>query len=823
VNPQFPPLLWGGLKSLLHGENVVGLRVRRRPLIAAPLWADGFRSDLASLDVFTALNLFRQSIVLGPPGSGKSTVIKALAICQLGPLTQPPKKESPQLLGLWENEPVTPVFVDLDELVRWPGFPQLTESVTVQVLLDFVVERYQKGSDRFRAQLLSDLQGGRALLLLDGLDEVPIPYDIPHALQERRRQIQELMRSIRVRFPNCRVIVTSRPAGYSDWTLEGFDIIRLLPLDEEETIELSTKLYKALGLEEALSETVQTKLRYELSRVPRELREQPLFATLLLLLFLDRQGELPRQRAGLLNASIRLLLTAWTLPRTGKKSLKELLSCTEDELYGRLEALAFRIHQESTRNEAAEVGISEPPIQLGIILEELFELGQHVNPTQALDFLNKQAGILVSPAPRIYRFAHRLLREFLAASHLANQPDCGRLISELLHVHPIAWMEPTLLLGDLLLEQQRLADLWAVIEELLATAGMNSEKASVNDPFIIWLAGRIVHEQGASHSLGATARRVVDILRAALSQILYPSSQLAALQRVEAAEVLALLGDPREGVALRNGIPDIIWCKIPAGQFRMGTNEDDIRILKSYPGPAWDFSRERPSSSIDVQEFYISRYPVTINQFQAFVNSVDGYSTDTWWTVAGLEWRTRYSPAPAAESATDVTKPQTNVTWFEATAFCRWLSYKTEEHIRLPTEAEWEKAARGTDGYLFPWGNAPDPNRANVLGAEVGRVAPVGCFDMHDGPWGVDGPAEMIGNVWEWCSSMMQSVAGATYQYPYLKDDGREDLSSGDEWMRVTRGGYYRNVAVMARCAYRGRDIPSARLSRQGFRLVRSL
>jgi formylglycine-generating enzyme required for sulfatase activity len=822
VNPQFPPLLWDGLTKLLHGEDVLGLRVRRRPLIAAPLWSDGLRSNLASLDVFAALNLFRRSIVLGPPGSGKSTVLKALAICHLGALNRPQKKESPKLLGLWSNEPVTPIFVDLDELVKWRGFPGPSERVTIQVLVDFVVERYERGGDQFRTQLLNDLHGGRALLLLDGLDEVPIPYGVPHALQDRRHQIQDLMRSIRVRFPNCRVIVTSRPAGYSDWTLDGFDIIRLLPLDEDETIELSSKLYKSLGREDALSDDAQAKLRYELSRVPRELREQPLFATLLLLLFLDRQGDLPRQRAGLLNASIRLLLTAWTLPRIGKESLKELLSCTEDELYERLQALAFRVHQESTRNETTELEVTETHIQLGVILEELFELGPHVNPSQALDFLNKQAGILVSPAPRVYRFAHRLLREFLAASYLASQSNCSRLISELLNEHPIAWMEPALLLGDLLLEQKRFADLWAVIEELLSTAGMANEDVRVRKPFLVWLAGRIVYEQGADSSLSATARRVVGILRAGLSQVLYPSSGLPALQRVQAAEVLALLGDQREGVGLSDGIPEIIWCKIPAGQFRMGTNEADIKILQSYPGPAWDFSREQPSDLIDLQEFELSRYPVTVRQYQAFVEAIDGYSTDDWWTTAGLEWRSRHGPAPAGSSPTDATTPQTNLTWFEAAAFCRWLSHKTRELIRLPTEAEWEKAARGTDGRIFPWGNKPDPRNANVVRAGVERVAPVGCFDVFDGPWGADGPAEMIGNVWEWCSTIMQSMAGETYSYPYRNDDGREDLERGDEWLRVTRGGYYRNIPVVARCAYRGRDMPSAPFARQGFRPARS-
>jgi formylglycine-generating enzyme required for sulfatase activity len=136
------------------------------------------------------------------------------------------------------------------------------------------------------------------------------------------------------------------------------------------------------------------------------------------------------------------------------------------------------------------------------------------------------------------------------------------------------------------------------------------------------------------------------------------------------------------------------------------------------------------------------------------------------------------------------------VTWYEALAFCRWLTLalreqgelRESEEVMLPSEAHWEKAARGTDGCIYPWGDEADPNRANYNDTGIGTTSAVGCFPGGTSPYGLE---DASGNVLEWCG------------------DGR-----------VVRGGAFDYVARFVRCAYRDFGDPTTRYGRLGFRVV---
>jgi len=186
-------------------------------------------------------------------------------------------------------------------------------------------------------------------------------------------------------------------------------------------------------------------------------------------------------------------------------------------------------------------------------------------------------------------------------------------------------------------------------------------------------------------------------------------------------------------------------------------------------------------------------------------------------------------------------RPVVGVTWYEAVAYCNWLleqlkvsgfklqvgrkpetlNLKPETLlVRLPTEAEWEKAARGTDGRRWPWGNEWVEGRANTEEADIGETCAVGCFPAGASPWGV---LDMAGNVWEWTVSKWgrTSVYRPDYGYPYDPTDGREDLTGPD--LRVVRGGSWSLVQRLARCAFRNRNIPVVFVDYLGFRVVVSL
>lgn len=183
------------------------------------------------------------------------------------------------------------------------------------------------------------------------------------------------------------------------------------------------------------------------------------------------------------------------------------------------------------------------------------------------------------------------------------------------------------------------------------------------------------------------------------------------------------------------------------------------------------------------------------------------------------------------------------VTWYEAVAYCNWLTERLREAgsrlrvwrdgrleplnlkpasliARLPTEAEWEKAARGADGRRWPWGNEWHAGRANTKEAGIGETCAVGCFPAGAGPHGL---LDAAGNVWEWTISKWgrTSVYRPDYGYPYRPDDGRESPDGPD--LRVVRGGSWLVNQRDARCAFRDWLVPGSFDDDLGLRVVVSL
>jgi len=236
--------------------------------------------------------------------------------------------------------------------------------------------------------------------------------------------------------------------------------------------------------------------------------------------------------------------------------------------------------------------------------------------------------------------------------------------------------------------------------------------------------------------------------------------------------------------------------RIPAGEFLMGTEEEDVdAISKKYSIERKYIERETPQHEIFVEEFEIGKYPVTNFEYRAFVQDT-GHEPPRHWE--GDQYPEELGDHPVVY-----------VTWHDAVAYCEWLSEKTGQPYRLPTEAEWEKAARGTDGRQFPWGDEWDASKCNTREGGPGTTTPVGQYSPHgDSPYGV---TDMAGNVWEWCSSLFQD-------YPYDLDDGREDLEAGG--VRVLRGGSWLHSQDFARCVERLRNYPDLSNHYLGFRLV---
>ena len=258
--------------------------------------------------------------------------------------------------------------------------------------------------------------------------------------------------------------------------------------------------------------------------------------------------------------------------------------------------------------------------------------------------------------------------------------------------------------------------------------------------------------------------------------------------------------------------PEMI--RIPAGWFWIGT---DRRALE-MAGIAWTDRmqvEETPYHQAYLPGYAIAKYPITNAQYAHFVDD-GGYWTRTHWTPAGWEWKEtkgwtepRYCADPDYNAEI---QPVVGVSWFEAVAYCRWLARATGTAFALPSEAEWEKAARGTDGSVWPWGNRWDGARCDPVRPWRRHAPwPVGlCSPIRDSPYGV---ADMAANVWQWTRSQVR-------RYPYNPSDGREDLEAGRDDIRVARGGSFASVPSDARCAFRGRSKPDRDWDSCGFRVV---
>lgn len=256
--------------------------------------------------------------------------------------------------------------------------------------------------------------------------------------------------------------------------------------------------------------------------------------------------------------------------------------------------------------------------------------------------------------------------------------------------------------------------------------------------------------------------------RALLTKLFDPTTD--SQTRFAVGHRLARIGDPRPGVGLRpDGLPEIEWLEVPGGEYTYQAGET-FHTLPTY---------------------YIARYPVTVMQYAAFIIE-DGYRNPGYWTPRGWAWKdANHATAPALWGHPKwhlANHPLVGVTWYEACAFCTWLAVRLgldADMIRLPSEWEWEKAGRGVDGRLYPWGNRAYSGYANFnetyayhyVGRHfLRRTTAVGVFVRDRSPYGV---MDMAGNVREWCLTSYYGIG------------------------RVVRGGGWFSNSLQAQMVYR--------------------
>jgi formylglycine-generating enzyme required for sulfatase activity len=398
--------------------------------------------------------------------------------------------------------------------------------------------------------------------------------------------------------------------------------------------------------------------------------------------------------------------------------------------------------------------------------EKLYEF------TQAL---RDETGLLQEIGDDTYMFPHLTFQEYLAACALADSP---KLIETAYRAWSgrdgDRWREVLLLMVGRL-RQQGTVELQGVpwVRALLAERSPSgAAKTAVQRQRDALLAADCYAEWEGRVALSSFEREEVEQFEQRIARavvlVLSPKPLATLGDRLRAGQYLSTLGDPRPGVVSLE--PD--WCVVPAGPFLLGSTDEDEQAN----------SNEKPQRTVDLPGFRISRYPVTNAQWRMFMEA-GRYSERQWWSDAGWEakepvdWTKLRDWDEASFNGSN--QPIVNISWYEATAFCRWLSAELGYEVRLPSEAEWEKAARGTDGRIYPWGNEWDDTKANTAEINIGATTPVGCFPEDTSPYGL---VDIAGNVGEWVATVITDGYASHDGTTIKMETVEEHVNRGGRW-----------------------------------------
>jgi formylglycine-generating enzyme required for sulfatase activity len=386
--------------------------------------------------------------------------------------------------------------------------------------------------------------------------------------------------------------------------------------------------------------------------------------------------------------------------------------------------------------------------------------------------IEERTGLLSARGEGVYAFSHLTFQEYLAAMAIAARDDYVEYV--LRNSDKEWWREVILLTAGFLssMSYERTTKLVRAIAE------KKKEPAPYHN---LVLASECIRDAGSNRLDAKIEEYVKQQLRKSLDipqremniferKILGKQKPDWMERRAQAIETLV-----RAGAGYwypPYGEPE--WITIPAGKFWMGEAKE--------------------IHSVELPEFQIARVPITNAQYALFVQDAK-YQAPAGWEDN--------RPPKGKES-----HPVVKVTWYDAIQYCEWLSEKTGKSVTLPSEAEWEKAARSDDKREYPWGTWQE-YRANTRELGLGDTTPVGIFLEGASPYGV---LDMSGNVWEWTRSEYKG-------YPYRAEDGREDFSKKVEY-RSFRGGSFLIEASFARCAFRYWLLPGLRNWGFGFRVV---
>jgi formylglycine-generating enzyme required for sulfatase activity len=824
TKPTIPQTYRDWLKSDCGGVDLLGMRVRhgqavRLNHIYVPITTStpGITTLIIRTDPPKTLKskmssslalgaLAQDSLYLsGGPGSGKSTFCRWVAwLVAEGamPVHEPesPKKYAEQFPEELRN--YLPVLVRLRDF--WRYLPHLVKSNDLsQRELEQALTRWQTNkTDRGlnSEDLIAHLQAGTTLLILDGVDEVPISVEEGGAMWSPRSLLISALKQGCPAWMKSgnRILLTSRPDGLAaDEIPQGLQSVPIEGLPEELQDLLLRRWFRVLADSVVTAEATTQDMQSHLGQHPwlKALTANPLLLTAMCIVY-DEGKRLPHDKHDLYDRIIDTVLHGRYRDPVAKERARN-----------RLGVIAHGMH---TGEALGEERVTPQAEATNAEIERMLQVYQDcsawteagcLGAVETREELLSNSGLLLSSGDKRARFYHLSFQEFLAGQRLLDVADSGLLAVFCERAAVPDWRNTlSLLFGRVLGASASPEKGIRLMREMIAALTLEN------------LGLQLVVADGVETLLAKNIQlptQEEDRLRYLFLGTMRGNAPPR--DRVSLGNTLAKLGDPRfdpDHWYLPED-PMLGFVEIPAGPFLMGS--DKKRDSKA-------FDEELEQHQVDLPSYYLARWPVTVAQYRFFVEATD-YETDNSDALNGV-----------------ANHPAVNVSWHDAMAYCRWLNkqLRTLAHERcanpgqmdaasiafwqglakgklgvgLPSEAEWEKAARGTDGRVYPWGSEANPEYANYAETGISMTSAVGCFPQGKSPFGCE---EMSGNVDEWTRSILKS-------YLYQPKDGREDLKS--ELPRVLRGGVFFDLDEFLRCASRYLLGPGFRNYRLGFRVV---
>lgn len=769
-----------------------------------------------------------KNIVLrGDPGCGKTTFTRYWALRLASELVSKSNFDNAEESVPDELKFGFPIHIELDNLYsRISEVDLKTPKLSVRAIEEAIKQALEDDYSEFSS--LEAINSGantenNVVWFFDGLDEIRIDDSL------RIKFLEGFNRWAQRLGENHRVCLTSRPYAYENTGIMiRFQTVSFVDITPWHCIGFIKKYFNQL------ESMAYSGSQHSVERLIALLKEpdrkhllnlclNPLLASLTCVIyFIGGESALPKDRAGLYEKCIDLVFNRWedkhNNPDYSIATLQPGSPIANDKTLPRslllenLRQLAFYVHLNLSQvsDELRGKGdISDGLLKryfLSGLLRNKEAIESGITEADIKNYLYHHTGVLLDRSNDCYAFMHRTFREYLAAEFILKNDRLSvqqRFLTSF--TWDAKWWQEVLTLLVMLCQKQGVSEpnsRYLANQLLLQCLPVSVEEINLLNNYQSNFVTKLIDNAFvcANAECESFECAIADDLHIALRQRLInwmlaiiKVPEIQATTRHKAGLLLGKLGDPRQGVGTiianqTEELPDIQWADIPA-------TDAPIQL-------------ENADRTFDIkQPFKLAIYPVTNVQFQTFINHSEGYMNRQWWQGFASELE-----QPEASKWQDFNSPRTNVSWFEAMAFCRWLTacYKKagllpfdNGEIRLPWEWEWQQAATsGITAREYPWNSELGECGREMANIEehIGRISSVGIYPNNRSEQGV---FDLAGNVLEWC----------------LNENYSFKLTISNEF-KTFRGGAWYLSAYYARAAFRSSNRPDIRNDGFGFRLL---